>query len=114
MTGRAVAIVFTRFGLGHAPEDLQLRLAGNFLTLLMDASEMPSDLLFYADGVKLVCEGSPVLEQLRALQGHGATLLICRTCLDYFRLSDKVRVGTIGGMPGILDAIARADKVVSV
>jgi hypothetical protein len=44
MSGRALAIVLTRFGLGHAPGDLQLRLAGNFLTLLMDASEAPSGL----------------------------------------------------------------------
>ena len=113
MTQRSTAILFTRFGLGQAPEELQLRLAGNFLALL-ESSELPSDLLFYAEGVKLVCEGSPVLDQLKAMQERGANLLICRTCLDYFHLADKVRVGTIGGMPGILAAMASADKVVTV
>jgi intracellular sulfur oxidation DsrE/DsrF family protein len=110
---RTTAILFTRFGLGHAPEDLQLRLAGNFLALI-EAGEPPAALLFYGEGVKLVCEGSPVLDALKALQARGANLLICRTCLDYFHLTDAVRVGAIGGMPGIVEAMARVDKVVSV
>jgi hypothetical protein len=113
MSQRSTAILFTRFGLGQAPEDLQLRVASNFLATL-ESVELPAALLFYGDGVKLVCEDSPVLDQLKALQDRGVNLLICRTCLDYFHLADKVRVGTIGGMPGILAAIADADKVVTV
>jgi len=114
MSHGATAIIFTRFGLGHAPGDLQLRLAGNFLPLLLDSGELPAALLFYGEGVKLVCAGSPVIDHLKALQDRGAHLLICRTCLEYFHLADDVRVGVIGGMPSILEAIARADKVVTV
>lgn len=110
----STAFLFTRFGLGQAPEDLQLRLAGNFLALLAEQDPPPADLLFYGEGVKLVCEGSPVLDQLQALKAQGANVLICRTCLDYFQLADKVRVGVIGGMPGILEAMGRAGKVVAV
>lgn len=113
MSLRSTAILFTRFGLGQAPEDLQLRLATNFLALL-ESGELPAALLFYGDGVKLVCEGSPVLDRLKTLQDQGVNVLICRTCLDYFHLTDQVRVGVVGGMPGILAAIAAADKVVTV
>ena len=114
MSHGATAILFTRFGLGHAPEDLQLRLAGSFLPLLLDAGEPPGALLFYGEGVKLVCEGSPVLDHLKSLHERGVTVLICRTCLEYFHLVDAVRVGVIGGMPSILEAMARADKVLTV
>jgi hypothetical protein len=114
MTARSTAILFTRFGLGEAPADLQLRLAVNFLMLLEQVDEGPSALLFYGDGVKLVCEGSPVLELLRALESRGASLTSCRTCLEHFGLTDKVQVGQPGGMPAIVEAMTRADKVISV
>lgn len=113
MTGRSTAILFTRFGLGHAPEDLQLKLVGSFLTVVRDLPEAPSALLFYTDGVRLTCEGSPVLDHLRALEQRGVRLIICGTCIDYFQLKDKVRVGTVGGMASILEAMAQADKVIS-
>ena len=79
-----------------------------------ESDEASAALPFYGDGVKLVCEGSPVLKLLRALESGGASLIICRTCLEYFSLKDKVPVGQVGGMPAILDAMTRADKVMSV
>jgi len=47
MAARSTAYLFMRFGLGQAPEDLQLRVAGNFLTLLEGAEERPAALPFY-------------------------------------------------------------------
>ncbi len=108
-----LVLLFTRYGIGNAPEDLQQRLAGVFLKLLDDSAALPTQMLFYTEGVKLVCEGSPVLEQLRALEARGVELIICSTCLNYFGLTDEVRVGIVGGMPDILEALARAEKVVS-
>ncbi len=70
-------------------------------------------MLFYTEGVKLVCEGSPELEQLQALQAKGIELIICQTCFNYFRLADKVKVGIVGGMPDILQTLLQADKVVT-
>ena len=114
MSAPSTAYLFMRFGLGQAPEDLQLRVVGNFLVLLQGAEARPAALLFYTDGVKLCCEGSPVLDQLRGFESQGVPVISCRTCIDYFDLKDKVKVGTVGGMPAIMEAMARADKVVSV
>lgn len=113
MSGRSTAILFTRFGLGQGPADLQLRLAGSFVGLLADLPEPPAALLFYTDGVRLACEGSPVLDPLRALEAGGARLIICGTCIDAFGLRDSVRVGTVGGMAAILEAMTQADKVIT-
>jgi len=110
----STVVLFTCFGLGQAPADLQQKMADIFLSLLGGSDALPGRLLFYTDGVKLVCEGSPVLEQLRALEAKGVELIICSTCLNYFGLMDKVQVGTVGGMTAILEAMDRADKVVSV
>jgi hypothetical protein len=114
MTDRGTAYLFTRYGLGDAPEDLALKVLGNFLGLLRQSDALPAALLFYTNGVKLACDGSPVLEALRSFEAAGVHLAICRTCIEYFGLADKVRVGVVGGMPDILDAMERADKVVTV
>lgn len=113
MTGRSTAILFTRFGVGQAPEDLQLRLAGSFLTVLHDLPEPPAALLFYTDGVRLACEGSPVLDHLRHFAGQGVPLVLCGTCVDYFGLREQVRIGTVAGMATILEAMAQADKILT-
>jgi sulfur relay (sulfurtransferase) complex TusBCD TusD component (DsrE family) len=106
-------ILFTRAGLGDAPAELQHKLAGIFLSLV-DKGSLPGVVAFYGEGVKLTCEGSPVLEQLRSFSDHGCALVVCQTCLDYFALRDRVRVGTIGGMGDIVAAMSSADKVISV
>lgn len=106
-------LVFTRNGLGQAPEDLQQLLAVKFLGLISQAGQVPAKILFYTDGVKLACQGSPVLEQLRALEAQGVELLLCKTCLDFFGLAETVAVGIVGGMPDIIEAMQKAGKVIS-
>jgi len=51
---------------------------------------------------------------LRVLEAKGVEFIICGTCLSYFALTDKLQVGTIGGMPAIIEALNRAEKVISV
>lgn len=106
-------ILFTRNGLGEGPPELRHKLAGLFANLLLQDS-FPGALAFYGEGVKLACDGSPILEQLRALSAKGVPVILCKTCLDYFGLLESVRVGVVGGMPDILTAITQARKVVSV
>lgn len=84
-------VLFTRWGMGDAPAELQQKLAGIFLNLLKQDTA-PGVIAFYGDGVKLACDGSPALDQLR----------------------DQVRVGIIGGMGDIMAAIKRAAKVICV
>lgn len=111
---RNTAILFTRNGLGDAPPELQALLAANFAGLLAQGEYPPGALLFYGEGVKLACEGSPIVDALSQLERRGVPLLLCRTCLDYFGLLDRVAAGEVKGMPDILAVISAAGKVVSV
>jgi hypothetical protein len=106
-------VLFTRFGMGDAPVELQKKLATTFLTLISQDTP-PGVIAFYGEGVKLTCDGSPALDSLRALSEKGARLIICQTCLDFFGLRDRVRVGIVGGMGDIIAALKGADKVISV
>ena len=106
-------LLFTRNGIGDAPADLQGKLAQKFLTLLLESNLLPAKILFYTDGVKLACSGSPVIDQLKQFQARGIELILCKTCLDYFGLGTQVEAGIVGGMPDIIEAMAKAEKVIS-
>ena len=110
---KGTVYLFTRNGLGSAPEELQRILAINFLGMAVDTGRIPENILFYGDGVKMACEGSEVIEELRGLESSGSRLILCRTCLEYFGLIGKVEVGTVGKMADILGALQEARQVVS-
>lgn len=107
-------ILFTRNGLGHAPEELQLKLVSKFMQLTLASGQLPAKILFYTEGVKLACNGSPVIDALLEMQQRGVELVLCQTCLEYFGLTNKVAVGVVGGMGDILEAMQKAGKVISV
>lgn len=110
---RNTVYLFTRNGLGHAPETLQLSLVKKFLALLLESGDLPARILFYTDGVRLACQGSPVLTELQQLEASGVELILCKTCLDTFGLTGQVCAGIIGGMGDILETLLKSPKVVS-
>ena len=80
-------------GLGRGEEQLGSLLMANFLRLLGENKEKPESIVFWNTGVRLVCEGSKVLDHLQRLESQGVTILACTTCLEYLDLMDKVAVG---------------------
>ncbi len=65
-------------------------------------------------GVKLAVQGSPVLDDLRALADSGVQVLACGTCLGYYALKDQLAVGEVSNMYTIAEILLGAGKVVSV
>jgi selenium metabolism protein YedF len=107
-------IQITNDGMGNAEHQLQHKLIKTYFSLLEEYGKLPAAICFYADGVKMVVEGSPVLSELISMQDEGVYLISCQTCLDYYGLSDKVQVGLVGGMTDIIEAQSRADKVINI
>jgi selenium metabolism protein YedF len=89
----AKVILIQSEGLGKGDEKLGVLLMANFLRLLGESKDKPVSLVFWNTGVRLVCEGSPVLEYLKRLQDQGIEILACTTCLEYFDLADKIKAG---------------------
>ncbi len=106
-------IQVTNNGMGKGDPALQHKLIAKYLELIQMNESLPNTITFYADGVKLVVEGSPVLDQLRALESKGVRLIICSTCLEHYGLTDKVQVGIVGGMTDIIEAQVKAEKVIT-
>ncbi len=106
-------ILINNNGMGNGPQDLQLLLMEKYLELLNQHEEIPNAICFYTEGIRLVVDGSPVLDQLRILEKKGVRLIICSTCLNFFNFADNIKVGIIGGMADILEAQFKAGKVIT-
>jgi len=106
-------LLITRSGMGDAEPALQQKLITTYFKLLDENNILPAAICFYANGVRLVVEGSPVIETLKSLEAKGVRLVLCSTCLNYYNLTDQVQAGIVGGMTDILEAQRRAGKVIS-
>lgn len=100
-------------GLGRGDDELGRLLMQRFLHELGGVDRKPDEMLFLNNGVKLVVDESPVLEQLRRLEAQGVELRACSTCLDRFGLTDRVAVGNRTNMGDIAGTFTRAGKVVT-
>lgn len=107
-------ILVTKNGMGNGDPELQQRLIQTYFQLLNENDYLPSVIAFYTEGVKLLAQGSPVLEVLRSLEAKGVRLVACGTCLNYYDLEDQLEVGIPGGMTDIVEAQWRADKVITI
>ena len=107
-------ILVTNNGMGKADPALQHKLAAKYFELLMQNTHLPAVICFYTEGVKLAVSGSPVIEQLKALETKGVRLVLCSTCLEFYGLSGDVKVGIVGGMADIIEAQTKAAKVITI
>lgn len=84
-----------------------------FFHTVAEVSPQPDVIILLNSGVKLVVEGSPVLNDLRALAESGIQVLACGTCLGQYGLREKLQVGEVSNMYDIAEALLGADKVVN-
>jgi selenium metabolism protein YedF len=106
------AVFFASATVGHGDDDLGRLLMVAFVKTLKDVVPRPKTLLFMNGGVKLVAEGSELLDALRELEADGAELLACGTCLDFFKLKEELRAGKVSNMFEIASRLVAADRVV--
>ena len=93
-------------------EELGHVLIRGFFHTLGEIEPIPGTVIFLNSGVKLVVEGSPVLEDLMALAGRGVEILACGTCLSYYELETKIVVGEISNMYTIAETLLNAERTV--
>lgn len=99
--------------LGRGNAELGDVLIRAFFHTLNEVQPLPTTIIFINSGVRLVTEGSKVLDDLRALCDKGVEILACGTCLNYFGLTDKVEAGQVCNMYSIAEMLLQADNVIS-
>ena len=103
----------TRYGMGQGDEELALQLFNNYIKLSLEDDRLPKIIVFYNEGVKLICSGSPAIDILKEAEAKGVKLLACKTCLNYYKIIDKMEVGVGGTMMDIITLQAEASKVIT-
>lgn len=107
-------ILITGEFLGRGDDELGAKLMGSFLRTLLTAESKPDRIVLYNSGVKLLAEGSPVLDVLNDLNKSGVHLVACGTCVGFFELDDKVAKERVSNMTEIVRILTEAEHVVTV
>ena len=100
--------------LGTGDEGFGRRLMIGFINNIGEVSSRPGKMIFANSGVRLTTEGSEVLETLRKLEQEGVQILSCGACLDYYHLSDKLKVGIVTNSYEVVDTLLSAGKVLKI
>jgi len=105
--------VISADSMGRGNDELGWALLQTYIQTIKDIEPLPEKIIFYNSGVKQVTTESGALEALKQLQSKGVEILVCGTCLDFFKLKSAIKVGHISNMYDIMHSIISADKITS-
>ena len=80
---------------------------------LAQGNSLPESILFMNNGVKLPTTNAQVIEHLQVLEQRGCEILVCGACLDYYKLTEQLQVGSVSNMYAITEKMNAAAKVVT-
>lgn len=87
-------------------------LVNGFLTAATSLKHTRCTIVLVSNAVRLATKNSYALEVLSKLAQKGYRILICGTCLDFFKIRTDVQVGTVSNALEIMQAMTEAKKVV--
>jgi selenium metabolism protein YedF len=105
-----VLVASEKFGQGA--DELGGILMRAFLKTVREVLPRPQKVIFLNSGVKLTVEGAELLPDIKLLEADGMQILSCGTCLDYYKIKDKLAVGKVSNMFDIATALVSSDRVV--
>lgn len=113
-TGSGYAVFIGKDTVGGGDPTLGYNLMKMALYTLAQGDHVPAHVLFMNEGVKLPAgEEQQVIDSLMMLIEKGCIVLVCGTCLNFYGIADRLKVGVVSNMYDILGAMQRADKVIS-
>ncbi|WP_026895380.1 sulfurtransferase-like selenium metabolism protein YedF [Clostridiisalibacter paucivorans] len=113
-TFKDITVAISSDKMGKGNDELGSILIKGFIYTLTEAVPYPATILFYNSGVKLTTEGSEVLQDLKKLEAQGVEILSCGTCLDFFNIKDKLKVGEISNMYTIVEKLKNTSNTINI
>jgi len=104
-------VVFASDRMGEGEPGLGAILMRAFCQTLVQM-EAPRKLLFYNRGVFLALNDSPALAELKGLEEMGVELLVCGTCLDFYKVKERLAAGKVSNMFTILESQMQAGRII--
>jgi selenium metabolism protein YedF len=110
---RATVVCLNSDEIGKGDRELGTRLMNGFLYSCTEVDEQIETVVLLNTGVRLATENDETIAHLKKLEERGTEIVACGTCLDYYGLTDKLRVGQRTNMYEVLSVLAVADRLVS-
>ena len=105
-----VAVISSRC-MGTGDDELGALLMKGFIYALSQLDPLPDTILLYNGGAYLSIEGSASLEDLKLMESKGVNVMTCGTCLDFYKIKDKLAVGTVSNMYSIVETMNKAGRI---
>jgi selenium metabolism protein YedF len=84
--------------IGSGDDELGALLMRGFLRTLAESGDRPARVILMNGGVKLAIEGAQTAPSLASLAEAGVEVLACGTCLDFYKVKEKLIVGRVSNM----------------
>ena len=91
---------------GKGDEELGKTILESFFAMLKQEQEKPAAVFCMHRGVLALTENSLASLHLKEIQEQGVPVLACKTCADYFEVSDKLYAGDISTMKRFIELSA--------
>jgi selenium metabolism protein YedF len=104
-------VALQRDHLGDGDNELGKILIKALINTLPDNNTLPKTVVFLNSGIFLALKDSPVLDALKVLEEVGVELLICGTCLDFYKKNEDLALGKVSNMYEILERLSTAGNV---
>jgi selenium metabolism protein YedF len=110
--GRKTVVAITSMRMGSGDDELGERLMVSFFRTLVMLEPAPSAVVFYNSGVTLAVDDSPVFEHIKELQEKGTEIYLCSTCINHYKIRDRLPAGNFSDMYQILNILKDADHII--
>jgi selenium metabolism protein YedF len=96
-----------------ADDELGEILTKAYFDIINEMDSLPGKIIFYHRGIKLTLKDSLYLEHLKELESLGVKILICGTCVNFYKAENQVGVGIVSNAYEILTALSEAHHIIT-
>ncbi|MDD3324824.1 MAG: sulfurtransferase-like selenium metabolism protein YedF [Sulfurospirillaceae bacterium] len=95
--------------------ELGAKLVVGFLKSTLELPKLPKRIVCVNTAVYLTTadEDSPVMQILKVFEAKGVEIYSCGVCLDFYGVSDKLKVGKIGNAYGTIEMLFGGEGTIS-
>ncbi|NHM33672.1 DsrE family protein [Neobacillus terrae] len=97
--------------LGRGEKELGEGVLETFFTLLKQKDDLPAAIFFMNSGVLALTDDSFSSVHIKELEEKGVDILACKTCVDYYKVEDKLTAGKISGMGHFIELAAQYEVI---
>ncbi|HIP45399.1 MAG TPA: sulfurtransferase-like selenium metabolism protein YedF, partial [Sulfurospirillum arcachonense] len=95
--------------------ELGAMLIVGFLKTILELPKLPKTILCVNKAVLLTTapEDSDVIVVLKMLEDKGVEIFSCGICLDFYKVSDDLKVGMVGNAYGTVEALLNSEGTIA-